>query len=244
MYYIKKMISYLNKNPGVEEYRFFNKLVIESKFLHEMMLEGRKKNCEHRTDFYILPLNETFTKQESSKYGLKFRDVKFDGQEYTSNMLELKIKLSSKENGIELWDKVISQNLDKPITLLTKSNEGIMIEKELYKLNLDAVLELCIKTLKENNINNDFIEALKGLNIIFCLAVKSRYQTVYEDTYINSYTFDLKSQKALNTEFKSICAEGEAVSFIELLKVKQHSSTKICGYPEAIINNFLTNIKN
>lgn len=89
------------------------------------------KYLEERSDLYLLL--PCFTEETRLNYGLKFRDVtKQKNGDFVSKKLELKVRSSRDENGVESWTKVIQQRLSSRITLLKlKGSEPLLTAEKI-----------------------------------------------------------------------------------------------------------------
>jgi hypothetical protein len=227
-----------NQN-GCKEYRIFNKLDCDQKTLDELFTKRKPEGPEERTDFYIFPYNGKFSKIDSSNYGLKFRNVQFDGSKFTASHLELKVKHSS-QDGVESWSKVISQHI-ATLVLMEEDKEGIKIGSKVLSISTDSIINTCIKVLEERKVDQTLIEPLKdSSNVIFSLVNKNRISRVTEDAYFSAYTFNPKSSEAKVSYFHSLCVEGSDLNESEIKLLSQYIDEKsmICGYPEALLTEY------
>lgn len=204
---------------------------------------------EKRADLYIifpdLPL------EYSKTFGLKFRDV-FIGKDYIeSNILELKILKKAYADGIEVWQKVLSERLDKNIKIFEKSreltDETHFIDKDPVKINRKEVLEQIFSLVKGEILG----KIGENPRILFALVSKVRKQSKSAKfSYEKTFVLLKMISKSLSQEkyFVSFCWEDFKEEKIEDFVGFQKKMEKISGehkitekdfkgYPQFILEN-------
>ena len=204
---------------------------------------------EKRADLYIifpdLPL------EYSKTFGLKFRDV-FIGKDYIeSRILELKILKKAFGDGIEVWQKVLSERLDKNLRIIEKSKEiteeTYFIDKDPVKINRKEVLEQIFSLVKGEILG----KIGENPRISFALVSKVRKQNKSAKfSYEKTFVLLKMISKSFSQEkyFISFCWEDfkdekveDFVGFqkkMEKISVEHKIAEKdFKGYPQFILEN-------
>lgn len=218
--------------------------------------KSQKKSwfSENRVDIYITFLD--LPKEVSRTFGLKFRDV-FEKKEKIEGIhLELKVMKKSFGNGVELWDKILSTYLAKPIVIIDKTSEKskneenkeliFYLEKTPVIFNKQLVIEEILPFLKYPVFEKIGVDSKIELALISKQRSQKHCKSYrYEKTLINFCRISSFPSQSYN--ILSFCVENFSVNSIEDLKdfakkwaklqeKYKISSKEIKGYPEFILD--------
>ena len=205
--------------------------------------------AEERADIYVifpdLPL------EYSRTFGLKFRDVTLAKEYIEGNILELKILKKELGNGVEVWQKVLSERLSKSIRIMEKTGETdeetYFCEKNAVKIHRKEVLEQIFSLVKGEILGKI------GQNPRISLALVSKVrkqkmcqQFAYEKTFVS---LKMVSKSFLPEKlFVTFCWENfkeeKVEDFVGFQKKMEKISKKykilekdFKGYPQFILEN-------
>jgi len=205
--------------------------------------------AEQRSDLYILfpdlPL------EYSKTFGLKFRDVSMNKDYIEGNRLELKILKKSQGDGIEIWQKVLSERLDKKIRIIEKIDqdceEPYYIDNTPVKFNKKEVLEQMFGLIKGDILTKIGENPKIKLALISKIRKQKRDSNcVYEKTFLlmKAITTSFAPEKYFLTycweDFKEHTIEDFKPfqkKFEKMSKEHQISPKNFKGYPEFIYEN-------